>query len=74
MQMELLADVVRLSIPDCRWVMKSVGLTNKSEKRKFSDTGHEAKESPGFFDLVAESPLALWYSSDFRMQKLNSAT
>ena len=54
-----------------RWASKS-----ENKKHVSMPAGPEAKESPGFFDLMAffRSPyiFALWFSADSRTQKLNS--
>ena len=57
-----------------------IGFLDAQENRKIKEhvsmpAGHEAKESPGFFDLMAFSSevlifFALWFSADSR--KLNS--
>ena len=58
------------------------GFLDGQENRKTKElvsmpAGPEAKESPGFFDLMAFSSevlkfFALWFSADSRTQKLNS--
>ena len=60
-----------------------IGFLDRQENRKTKEhvsmpAGPEAKESPGFFDLMAFSSevliffFALWFSADSRTQKLNS--
>ena len=59
-----------------------IGFLDGEENRKTKElvsmpAGPEAKESPGFFDLMAFSSeglkfFALWFSADSRTQKLNS--
>ena len=59
-----------------------IGFLDGQENRKTKEhvsmpAGPEAKESPGFFDLMAFSSevlifFALWFSADSRTQKLNS--
>ena len=61
-----------------------IGFLDGQENRKTKEhvsmpAGPEAKESPGFFDLISMAFssevlifFALWFSADSRTQKLNS--
>ena len=51
-------------------------VNRKTKEHVSMPAGPEAKESPGFFDLMAffRNPniFSLWFSADSRTQKLNS--